>query len=77
MRRIRQYHIAPEILIDFGSGKFEVVEDSLPRDAQIVGAGYDNQYDRFFVNVQSEEFEPIASGCAIPVHNGPTIQRLE
>ena len=69
-RCLKRYNWDPRILCDSmkpGVRNYEVTEDGgIPRDAKIVGAGYDYDRNLFFVIVESESFDEIVEGEVIP-----------
>ncbi len=75
--RVKRMLIAPQILMFLGSGKFEVIENQLPEDANLVRSYYDADGDHFVLVIASDTFEPALWGIDIPILEPPAIRRLE
>ncbi|HEX8288042.1 MAG TPA: hypothetical protein VF556_08605 [Pyrinomonadaceae bacterium] len=73
--RWKKFRISPELLLGIGTGKFEVVENSLPRDAEFVTASYDEFTKSICVVVSSETYPSIKNDY-IPDCEPPIIQKI-
>ena len=76
-RRLRRFEITPELFVSMSSGTFSVLSDGLPKDASVVGSGFDNGRGVFMIMVQSEAFDPVGPGAVVPLSNGPMITRID
>lgn len=54
--------------------RFKVVENSLPEDAEFLGANFDHQYGCFFIRLESEEFKKVEECCVLPVLENPVVE---
>lgn len=48
---------------------FRVKENGLPADSKIVGSGYNSELAIFYLQIESESFEPVPIGHPFPVHD--------
>lgn len=56
--KMRRINVAPEILLAFTRGKYEVISNPVPLDAKVVGYGFDRIGNCFYLEVESAEFTP-------------------
>ena len=56
--------------------RFKVSADGIPKDGQIVGAGYDHTDGTFWMQIRSESFEQVLDGCQFPIANPPVLTAL-
>lgn len=75
-RRLARFSITPEIFVSLGRGVFEVFENSLPGDVEVIGAFYDEGRHQFGVIVESDSFDPVGDGEQIPEVKAPTIRQV-
>jgi hypothetical protein len=76
-RKRALFYLNPAIFLWMARGKFEVVDNSLPPDVQLVGANFDHQRNLFVVCVESSEFKGVPEGEVLPEIAAPHIRRLE
>lgn len=75
--RVKRMHVAPELLVFMGSGKFQVVRNSLPHDAKLRQTTIDPVGGWVTLFIESEEFTELGVGEIPPVIDAPIIARLE
>jgi hypothetical protein len=76
--RIAQIRWTPELLIMMGRGRFEVVDNALPDDVEIVSVSTDVRwaYQEIVLTVKSESFAVVPEGAEIPTLPPTVIRRL-
>ena len=65
--------ISPEVLVNLGSGTFEVTASPLPDDVEIVRCAYDQMHDTFMILLRSAAFSPLLKGSVAPSVTPPMI----
>ena len=55
---------------------FEVKENVLPDDARAVGGEYGSKWDMFELAVESDAFEDIPEGLALPILRPPVFREV-
>lgn len=77
MSRVKRVRISPEILVhtlkQASPVKIEITENALPQDAKCVGVYHDPQTNCLFLYIESETYEDLGEGYAIPSMWPPTI----
>lgn len=76
-RRVKRFCITGELLLNMGSGTFEVVANELPPDAQVVDGRYDIATNMVVLLVKSETFPELHAGDDIPLVEPPQIRRVK
>ena len=76
--RIAQIRWNPELLLMMGRGRFEVVDNALPDDVELVSASTDVRwaYQEIVLTVKSESFAVVPEGAEIPILPPTAIRRL-
>ena len=75
--RMRVLYVAPEMLASMLSAPgryFEVIEHTLPRDAEVIGADFDIRRRAFALAICSMEYEPVPAGQEAPECETPVIR---
>ncbi len=73
-RRLRAVLVQPESVIKIACGTFHVVENSIPDDIVIVGAGWSLERHCFYVTIGHASFDPVPFGDMVPIHPCPVIK---
>ena len=73
---IKSISVTPEWIVHLNTGAFRVVENAVPADARIVGAGFNSPHDRFEIFIEHPSVPLIQEGEDVPAVSLPVIQRL-
>ena len=76
-RRIMRVLFSPELLVGLTHGTFRIVENSLPSDVRPLSVAYDVDREAVSLTVEHPSFERVLPGCVIPIHEPPTVARVD
>lgn len=74
--RVKKYLVTPKFLLQM-HGKVEVVQNALPKDAEIGECAYDARARSFVIYVYSMQFPQVALGNSVPIAEPPVFKRLD
>jgi len=75
--RLRRVCFAPDLLVNFLSGTYEVVSEPVPQDAQLCWSYYDWVRNTFCVVLAHPSWRMVAADEVIPEHDGIGFHRIE
>ncbi len=77
-RRLRIVHIDPELVVKLATGRpFEVVNNPIPWDAEVVNSAYLPETHTFGVLLRHPSFKPVPDNECVPSMKGITYRENE
>lgn len=64
--RLMRLHIPNNLILGFLLGRMSLDDADLPKDAEVTQVYYDYERLALCLFLQSEQFEPVCNGCAVP-----------
>jgi hypothetical protein len=74
--RAKRMFIPAESLLIIGGDKFEIIANSLPKDAAVLAVNYDDETKLIELIVTSESFAEVSSLDNLEIVTAPIIERI-